>query len=79
MYRLIAPFESGSDRVLKEVVGKIYSTVEQHHKIVEWSHKLDLQLIGMFVVGLPGEKRSEIFDTLKFAEDHPQIDYNVFS
>tara|TARA_Y100001970_G_scaffold130723_1_gene161180 strand:- start:40695 stop:42305 length:1611 start_codon:yes stop_codon:yes gene_type:complete len=79
MYRLIAPFESGSNRVLKEVVGKVYSTVEQHHKIVEWAYKLNLQLIGMFVVGMPGEKRSEIFDTLKFAEDHPQIDYNVFS
>ena len=79
MYRLIAPFESGSNRVLKEVVGKIYSTVEQHHNIVEWSNKLKLQLIGMYVVGMPGEKRSEIFDTLKFAEDHPKIDYNVFS
>jgi len=79
MYRLIAPFESGSDRVLKEVVGKIYSKVEQHHKVVDWSSKLKLQLIGMFVVGMPGEKRSEIFNTLKFAEDHPEIDYNVFS
>ena len=39
---------------IKRGCGK-FTVVEQHHKIVE-GYKPDLQLIGMFVVGLPGEK-----------------------
>jgi radical SAM superfamily enzyme YgiQ (UPF0313 family) len=79
MYRIICPFESGSDRVLHRVVGKVHSTVEQHHRVAEWARELDLEIIGMFVVGMPGEKRGEILETLRFAEQHPQIDYTVFS
>ena len=40
MYRLIAPFESGSNRVLKNVVGKIYSTVEKHHDVCRLGKKI---------------------------------------
>jgi anaerobic magnesium-protoporphyrin IX monomethyl ester cyclase len=79
MYRVIAPFESGSNRVLKKVVGKVHSTVEHHHNVIEWVHAAGLELIGMFVIGMPGETRGEIYETLKFAESHPQIDYTVFS
>ena len=44
-----------------------------------WARKLDFELIGMFVVGMPGETRDEIHQTLKFAENHEEIDYTVFS
>lgn len=79
MYRIICPLESGNNRVLKEVVGKVYSTVEHHSNVVTWARELDLEIIGMFVVGMPGEKRHEILDTVRFAEAHPEIDYSVFS
>ena len=79
MYRIICPFESGNNRVLKEVVGKVFSTVEHHHRVALWAQELDLEIIGMFVVGMPGEKRREILDTVRFSEDHPEIDYSVFS
>ena len=79
MYRLIAPFETGNQRVLREVVGKIKSTVDHHHSVAILAAKLDIELIGMFVVGMVGEKRSEILDTITFAEQHPEIDYSVFS
>lgn len=79
MYRLIAPFESGSDRVLREVVGKIHSTVAHHSDVARWSRELGLELIGMFVVGMIGETRREILDTVLFARDHGEIDYRVFS
>ncbi len=79
MYRLIAPYESGSDRALRECAGKIYSTVEHHHDVTLWARELDLEIIGLFVIGMPGETRKEILDTLLFAEDHPEIDYSVFS
>ncbi len=79
MYRLIAPYESGNDRALKKCAGKIHSTVAHHHDVTMWSYDLGLEIIGLFVVGMPGETRREILDTLLFAEDHPQIDYSVFS
>lgn len=79
MYRIIAPYESGNDRVLRECAGKIHSTVAQHHDVTVWARALGLEIIGMFVIGLPGETRSDILDTLDFAEAHPEIDYSVFS
>ena len=79
MYRIICPFESGNDRVLREVCGKIHSTVEHHHNVARWARELDLEIIGMFVIGMHGETRHEIHDTIKFAESHPEIDYSVFS
>jgi len=79
MYRVIAPFESGSNRVLKEVVGKVYSTVEHHHDVIQWVHELGIELLGLFVIGMPGEHRQEILETVRFAEAHPEIDYSIFS
>jgi len=79
MYRLIAPYESGNDRVLRECAGKIHSTTAKHHDVTGWAHALGIEIIGMFVIGMPGETRSDILDTLDFAEAHPEIDYSVFS
>ena len=79
MYRVIAPFESGNDRALRECAGKIRSSVAHHRDVIGWAHALGLEIIGMFVVGMPGETRAEILDTVLFAEDHPEIDYSVFS
>jgi len=79
MYRIICPFESGADRVLQKVIGKIHSSIDHHHRVVEWASKCGLEIIGMFVVGLPGELRNELLATMQFAEAHPQIDYSVFS
>jgi radical SAM superfamily enzyme YgiQ (UPF0313 family) len=79
MYRLIAPYESGNDRALRECAGKINSTVEHHHNVTLWARELDLEIIGLFVIGMSGETRKEILDTLLFAENHPEIDHSVFS
>ncbi len=78
MYRLICPFESGSERVLKRVMGKLAS-VDHNREIVHQASALGLEIIGMYVVGMPGETRGELLETLAFAEAHPAIDYNVFS
>ena len=79
MYRIICPLESGNDRVLRDVCGKIHSKITHHHNVIRWSKELDLEIIGMFVIGMHGESRSEIMETIQFAEDHPEIDYSVFS
>jgi anaerobic magnesium-protoporphyrin IX monomethyl ester cyclase len=79
MYRLICPFESGNDRVLKEVCGKIHSSVGHHQNVISWASALDIEIVGMFVIGMHGESRHEIADSLRFAENNPDIDYSVFS
>ncbi len=79
MYRIICPFESGSDRVLKKVIGKVHSTTAHHHDVIQWANKAGIEIIGMFVVGMPGETRRDILDTVLFAESHPEVDYSVFS
>ena len=79
MYRVIAPFESGSNRVLKKIVGKIHSTTDKHIEVIKACEQLNLELIGMFVIGMPGETRKEIYETVMFAQNNPSIDYSVFS
>jgi anaerobic magnesium-protoporphyrin IX monomethyl ester cyclase len=78
MYRLIAPFESGNDRVLKSVMGKLAS-VEHNQSVIEWARKLSMEIIGLFVIGLPGETRQDLLTTVEFAETNNDIDYSVFS
>ena len=78
MYRLIAPFESGSDRILKSVVGKLAS-IKHNSSVIRWARELNLEIIGLFVIGLPGETRQDLLTTLEFAESNSKIDYSVFS
>ena len=77
MYRLICSFESASDRVLNELIHKGIK-LEDHKNIIKWCNELDIELIGMFVIGMPGETRKELKETVKFAEN-PGLDYVVFS
>lgn len=79
MYRVICSLESGNNRVLKEVMGKPLLNVEHNHQVLTWAKDLDLEIIGMFVIGMPGERRNELLDTVRFAEEHPEIDYSIFS
>lgn len=78
MYRLICPMESGNDRVLKKSIGKLAS-VEHNRDVVSWAHDIGLEIIAMYVVGMPDESRDEIADTLRFAESLNEVDYSVFS
>ena len=77
MYRLIVSFESGNDRVLNELIHKNIKVTDCKN-IIKWCHDLDIELVAMFVIGMPGETREELMDTVKLAEDD-RIDYSIFS
>lgn len=64
-YQLTFAIESASKRVLKDIIHKNVN-LDMVKDIVDEAHKYDIGVHGMFIVGLPGEKRSEIFDTLNF-------------
>jgi len=78
MYRIICPFESGSDRVIKREIGKL-GGVKHYEQVVCWAKDLDLEVMGLFVIGVTGETREDLKMTVDFAERNGGIDYSVFS
>jgi len=65
-YQLTFAPESGSERVLKEIIHKPVPPKEQVKKLVDLCHKYNIQVHGLFVVGFPGETREEIEQTLQY-------------
>jgi anaerobic magnesium-protoporphyrin IX monomethyl ester cyclase len=60
-------FESGSDRVLKEIKGPSAS-VDKHLELVELSRKYGVTLNGSFMLGIPGETVQDMEHTIGFME-----------
>jgi MoaA/NifB/PqqE/SkfB family radical SAM enzyme len=60
--------ESGSQRVLDEVVGKQLGRAAIE-RVAEHAHRLGVPLMVHFMIGLPGERAEEVNATLAFAID----------
>jgi len=67
-YRLTLSPESGSKRVLKEIIHKPLK-IDWVKPIINLVHKYDIDVHSDFVIGLPGETKEEMYETFKFAED----------
>jgi radical SAM superfamily enzyme YgiQ (UPF0313 family) len=76
-YRIVISIESGSERVLREVMNKDID-LEKVRKIVKFARCIDLEVIGAFVIGMPGESMKEIYQTVHFAEEL-ELDYFILS
>jgi hopanoid biosynthesis associated radical SAM protein HpnJ len=66
---LIVGYESGDQQILKNI--KKGGTVEMAKRFTKDAHKLGLTIHGDFIVGLPGENRDTLRNTIEFAK---QID-----
>ena len=64
---LIVGYESGDAQILKNV--KKGATVERAREFTRDCHKLDLVVHGDFILGLPGETRETIRNTINFAKE----------
>jgi len=64
---LIVGFESGDDQILKNI--KKGSTVEMGRKFVKNCKKVGIHVHGDFIVGLPGETKATIENTIEFAKE----------
>jgi radical SAM superfamily enzyme YgiQ (UPF0313 family) len=64
---LIVGFESGDPQILKNI--KKGATVERARQFTKDCHKLGLLIHGDFILGLPGETRDTIKNTIKFAKE----------
>jgi hopanoid biosynthesis associated radical SAM protein HpnJ len=64
---LIVGYESGDQQILKNI--KKGATVERARQFTKDCHKLGLVIHGDFIMGLPGETRETINNTVAFAKE----------
>ncbi|MGA7926413.1 MAG: hopanoid biosynthesis associated radical SAM protein HpnJ [Candidatus Sulfotelmatobacter sp.] len=64
---LIVGYESGDQQILKNI--KKGATIERARQFTKDCHKLGLVIHGDFIMGLPGETRETINNTIKFAKE----------
>jgi hopanoid biosynthesis associated radical SAM protein HpnJ len=64
---LIVGYESGDPQILKNI--KKGATVERARQFTKDCHKLGLVIHGDFIMGLPGETRETINNTVAFAKE----------
>lgn len=66
-YEVYLPFESGNDRVLKEVMRKRWANTERSLEVAELFRRYGIRTLGYFMMGLPGETLDEMRDTYRVA------------
>jgi hopanoid biosynthesis associated radical SAM protein HpnJ len=64
---LIVGYESGDQQILKNI--KKGATIERARQFTKDCHKLGLVVHGDFILGLPGETRETIRNTIAFAKE----------
>jgi hopanoid biosynthesis associated radical SAM protein HpnJ len=64
---LIVGYESGDQQILKNI--KKGATIERARQFTKDCHKLGLVIHGDFIMGLPGESRETINNTIAFAKE----------
>jgi hopanoid biosynthesis associated radical SAM protein HpnJ len=63
---LIVGYESGDEQILKNI--KKGATIEGARRFTKDAHNLGLTIHGDFIVGLPGETRATLRNTINFAK-----------
>ena len=68
-YQITFAIESGSERVLREIMRKEVPSKENVKKLVDLCREYGIQTHATFIVGLPGEKKEEVYSTLQYPFD----------
>lgn len=63
---VVVGYESGNDKILKNIKKGV--TIEQATRFTRDCQKLGLSIHGAFIMGLPGENRETIAETIEFAK-----------
>ena len=63
--QLVLPIESGTERILKDIIHKPLN-LQIISKVVNECKKLDMYLTGNIMIGLPGETKDEIENSIPF-------------
>ncbi|NQE54755.1 hypothetical protein C5S29_14290 [ANME-1 cluster archaeon GoMg3.2] len=68
--------ESGNQSILDSMRKNI--TIEQTKKVVKWTKEIGIKAAGFFMIGMLGETKEKIMDTLNFAKEL-DLDFYGFS
>lgn len=68
--------ESGNQQVLDSMKKNI--TLDQAREVVRWTKEAGINVIGYFMIGLPGETKATIKETIAFAKEL-ELDFYSFS
>ncbi len=71
--------ESGCQRVLNEVMHKGHVKLDKVKQVIQLLRSYELYIVGLFVIGLPGETREEIQETIQFIKSADLNWVSVFS
>jgi len=61
--------ESGTERVLREIIHKPYRNLEMVRNVVGRLRDQDLYIRAFFIIGFPGETQEEILKSVQFMKD----------
>ncbi|MBM3255171.1 MAG: radical SAM protein [Candidatus Omnitrophica bacterium] len=61
--------ESGSQRILNAIKKNV--TLEDTEKAIKWTHEAGILVLGVFILGVPGENEETLRNTLSFAKKLP--------
>ncbi|MFI5348030.1 MAG: B12-binding domain-containing radical SAM protein [Elusimicrobiota bacterium] len=75
LWELFIGFESGSQELLDNIEKGI--TIERSLEVARWCRELGVQIIGSFILGLPGETPARGAETIDFAK-RLDVDYAAF-
>jgi len=65
-WRILFGIESSQQRLL-DIVEKGYQ-IKDVEKIIKWCQEIEIETIGSFLIGLPGEKPNDVMNSVKFAK-----------
>ena len=74
---MLFPLESGSERVLKELMNK-HTNLAHAKKMIAYCHDQGMQVQANFIVGYPGETLDDIEATISFIKDVGVFDWVRF-
>jgi radical SAM superfamily enzyme YgiQ (UPF0313 family) len=69
--------ESGSERIRREVMRRPV-TNERFREVFRWTREAGIMLTANFMLGLPGETRADLQQTLELAEELDVLDFGYF-
>ncbi len=75
-YRITYAVETASERMQKFIKKNL--NLDQVKKVIELTDKKNVLVDGFFMIGFPGEKRSEVEQTLDFALESKLHSMNIF-